>query len=91
MCSHIDHTEHSVDVIITEQGVADLRGLDAVQRAESIIANCAHPSYRPLLQEYLKLGKSGNIPHSLEASLAFHTSFKATGDMHDVDWSRYGF
>ena len=91
MCSHIDHTEHSVDVIITDQGIADLRGLDAVQRAEAIINNCAHPMYRPLLQDYLRLGKSGNIPHSLEASLAFHTAFKATGDMRNVDWSKYGF
>ena len=27
MVSHTDHTEHDVHVIITEQGVADLRGL----------------------------------------------------------------
>ena len=25
-CSHIDHTEHDVNIIVTEQGVADLRG-----------------------------------------------------------------
>ncbi|MBD5255569.1 MAG: succinate CoA transferase [Barnesiella sp.] len=91
MASHIDHTEHSVDVIITDQGVADLRGLDPVQRAERIIENCAHPMYRPLLMEYLKLGQSGQTPHTLEASLAFHTAFKATGDMRNVDWSKYGF
>ncbi len=91
MASHIDHTEHCVDVIITDQGVADLRGLDPVQRAERIIENCAHPIYRPLLREYLHLGKSGQTPHSLEAAMAFHTAFKATGDMRNVDWSRYGF
>jgi len=90
MCSHIDHTEHSVDVVITDQGVADLRGLDAVQRAECIIANCANPEYRPLLQEYLNFGKNGNIHHTLEASLAFHTAFKETGDMRNVDWAKYG-
>ena len=91
MASHIDHTEHSVDVIITDQGVADIRGLDPVQRAERIIENCAHPMYRPLLRDYLRLGQSGQTPHTLEASLAFHTAFKATGDMRNVDWSRYGF
>lgn len=90
MCSHIDHTEHSVDILITEQGIADLRGLDAVQRAETIIANCAHPMYRPLLTEYLHFAQTGNIPHSLEAAMAFHTAFKNTGDMHNVDWSSYG-
>ena len=91
MASHIDHTEHSVDVIITDQGVADIRGLDPVQRAERIIEYCAHPMYRPLLRDYLRLGQSGQTPHTLEASLAFHTAFKATGDMRNVDWSRYGF
>lgn len=91
MASHIDHTEHCVDVIITDQGVADIRGLDPVQRAEKIIDNCAHPMYRPLLHEYLRLGKSGQTPHSLEAAMAFHTAFKATGDMRNVDWTKYGF
>ncbi|MCM1484218.1 MAG: succinate CoA transferase, partial [Muribaculaceae bacterium] len=91
MASHIDHTEHSVDVIITDQGVADLRGKDPVQRAETIIENCANPMYRPLLREYLKLGQGGQTPHTLEASLAFHTTFKATGDMRNVDWAKYGF
>lgn len=91
MASHIDHTEHSVDIIITDQGVADLRGKDPVQRAETIIENCANPIYRPLLREYLALGKGGQTPHTLEASLAFHTAFKAIGDMRNVDWSAYGF
>lgn len=91
MASHIDHTEHSVDIIITEQGVADLRGKDPVQRAETIINNCAHPSYRQLLTEYLNLGKGGQTPHTLEASLGFHTAFKQHGDMSKVDWSIYGF
>lgn len=91
MASHIDHSEHSVDVLITEQGVADLRGLDPVQRAESIIENCANPSYRPLLREYLNLGTPGQTPHTVEAALAFHDAFKNTGDMHNVDWAKYGY
>ena len=89
MCSHIDHTEHSVDVIITDQGVADIRGLDPVQRAERIIDNCAHPMYRELLHDYLKLGKGGQTPHHLAASLGFHTAFQTTGDMRKTDWSLY--
>ncbi len=89
MCSHIDHTEHSVDVIITEQGVADIRGLDPVQRAERIIDNCAHPMYKELLRDYLKLGKGGQTPHHLAASLGFHTAFQNTGDMRLTDWSQY--
>lgn len=51
--SHVDHTEHDVDVIITEQGIADLRGLTAYERAVKLIENCAHPDFRPMLREYL--------------------------------------
>ena len=89
MVSHVDHSEHSVDVLITEQGVADLRGLDPVQRANAIIDNCAHPMYREQLRDYLKIGRAGQTPHNLHASLAFHTAFIETGDMKNVDWSRY--
>ena len=56
---HVDHSEHSVDVIITDQGIADLRGKDPVQRAETIIDNCANPMYRELLHDYLRLGING--------------------------------
>ena len=56
--SHVDHTEHDVDVIVTEQGVADLRGLTAFERAEILIENCAHPKFRPELREYLERAKS---------------------------------
>ncbi len=89
MVSHVDHTEHSVDILITEQGIADLRGKDPVQRAHEIIEHCANPMYRPLLRDYLKLGKGGQTPHTLAAALAFHTSFLETGSMANVDWSRY--
>ena len=59
MVAHPDHSEHSVDVIVTDQGIADLRMKDPVQRAYEIINNCAHPDYRPLLLEYLKSGEIG--------------------------------
>lgn len=89
MVAHADHSEHSVDVIITDQGIADLRGKDPVQRAETIINNCAHPLYRPLLLDYLKLGKGGQTPHSLAAAFAFHTEFAASGDMRNTDFAKY--
>ena len=53
MVSHVDHTEHDVHVIVTEQGLADLRGLPPRRRAQQIIDHCAHPDYRPALQDYL--------------------------------------
>jgi len=89
MVSHVDHTEHSVKILITEFGVADLRGLAPVQRAEAIIENCVHPEYKKLLNDYLKLGVKGHTPQHLEACFAFHNAFNKTGDMRKVDWSLY--
>jgi acyl-CoA hydrolase len=88
MVAHVDHSEHSVDVIITEQGVADLRGKDPVQRAHEIIENCAHPDYRPMLREYLQMG-AGQTPHSLRAAFAMHDTFNTQGDMHLTDFAKY--
>lgn len=85
MCSHIDHTEHDVDVIITEQGVADLRGKAPRERALEIINHCAHPDYRPLLLDYFQRAteatKHDNTPHILKESLSFHERFVETGSM----------
>ncbi len=89
LVSHVDHSEHSVDIIVTDQGIADLRGKDPVQRAYEIINNCAHPMYRPLLLDYLKIGKGGQTPHVLNAAFAFHNAFNATGDMRNADFSLY--
>ncbi|MDE5636320.1 MAG: acetyl-CoA hydrolase, partial [Muribaculaceae bacterium] len=89
MVSHADHSEHSVDILITDQGIADLRGKDPVQRAETIIENCANPIYRELLWDYLKMGKGGQTPHSLAAAYAFHCEFANSGDMRNVDYSKY--
>ncbi|WP_353081495.1 acetyl-CoA hydrolase/transferase family protein, partial [Tessaracoccus lapidicaptus] len=57
MVNHVDHTEHDVQVLITEQGLADLRGLAPRQRAIKVIENCAHPDYREPLLEYVKLAE----------------------------------
>ena len=91
MVSHVDHSEHSVKVLVTEQGVADLRGKDPRQRAETIIENCAHPAYRELLWDYVKLAEKngGHTPHNLSASFALHQAFMETGDMLKADFARY--
>lgn len=90
MVSHLDHSEHSVDILVTDQGIADLRGKDPIQRAEEIIKNCAHPMYKDLLTDYLHLGgNNGQTPHTLKAALSFHTEFLESGDMRNVDYSKY--
>jgi acetyl-CoA hydrolase len=55
MVPHVDHTEHDLDVLVTDQGLADLRGLCPRDRAKTIIDNCAHPDYKPLLRDYYDL------------------------------------
>jgi len=83
MASHVDHTEHDVDVIVTEQGLADLRGLHPRGRAVEIIERCAHPSYRPKLREYYQeaLSRGGHTPHVLEKALSWHISLLQEGSM----------
>lgn len=88
MVAHPDHSEHSVDIIVTDQGIADLRHKDPVERAYEIINNCAHPDYRPLLLDYMNLGTQGQTPHTLRSSFAFHTAFSETGDMRNADFSK---
>ena len=87
--SHQDSSEHDVNVIVTEQGVADLRGKCPEERAHLIIENCAHPDYRPLLRDYLKLAKAGHTRHCLTAAFAMHDTLGRKGDMHLTDFSEY--
>lgn len=86
--AHEDHSEHSVKIIISEYGVADLRGKCPRDRALEIINKCAHPDYRPLLLEYLENGPKGQTPMDIYNCYAFHKAFAETGDMHNVKWER---
>lgn len=83
MVSHVDHTEHDVDIVITEIGLADLRELAPRERAVAIIENCVHPRYRTKLAEYFQraLARGGHTPHILEESLSWHIRRKNTGSM----------
>jgi succinate CoA transferase len=87
MVSHLDSSEHSVKVIVTEQGVADLRAKSPIQRAETIIENCVHPDYKELLWDYLKIsaGKC-HTPMSLQKALQMHITLEETGDMRNTKW-----
>src|SRR5574344_976454 len=87
--SHQDHSEHDVNVIATEQGVADLRGKSPMQRAHAIIENCAHPDYKQLLWDYLKIAKGGQTHHYLPAAFAMHDSLARKGDMRLTDYAEY--
>jgi acetyl-CoA hydrolase len=89
LVSHMDHSEHSVQIVATENGVADLRGKSPNERARLIIDNCAHPDYRDVLHNYLEMVAGGHTPHTLNAAFAFHCAFLEKGDMRGVDWNDF--
>lgn len=85
MVSHVDHTEHDVKVIVTEQGLADLRGLSPRQRAKVVIEKCAHPQFKDRLHDYYERAcatKRGmHTPHNLDEALSWHHNFETKGQM----------
>lgn len=85
--THIDHTDHETNIFVTEQGLADLRGLDPVTRAREIIKKCAHPDYRFLLNDYIDYSigtsKGRHIPIALDRAFNMHLKFLSTGTMKD--------
>lgn len=85
MVSHVDHTEHDTDIFVTEQGLADVRGLSPRERARVIIENCAHPDYKPMLLDYLERAeaetKKAHTPHIIKEALSWHERFIETGSM----------
>jgi acyl-CoA hydrolase len=86
MVSHLDHSEHSVKIMITEHGIADLRGKSPIQRAHEIIENCVAPEYRETLRDYLKLTSGVQTPQDLSLCFAMHRQFAETGSMLNVKW-----
>ncbi|SJM87273.1 Acetyl-CoA hydrolase [Zygosaccharomyces bailii] len=93
MCSHVDQTEHDLDIVVTDQGLADVRGLAPRERAHLIIEKCAHPDYKDLLKDYLERSehyakKHGCLhePHMLKNAHKFHTSLMETGSMKVKAW-----
>lgn len=84
MVSHLDQSEHSVKVLITEHGVADLRGKSPIQRAHCIIDNCVAPEYRDMLRRYLESAPKAHTPMNMDTCFAMHKAFAETGDMHNA-------
>jgi len=90
MCSHVDHSEHSVQVVVTEQGLADLRGLAPMARARRMIDNCAHPAYRDALHRYLEAAPMGHIRHDLRRCFQMHANYLEHGAMlPELDLSQF--
>lgn len=89
LVAHADHSEHSVQIVVTENGVADLRGKDPHERAQLIIEKCAHPEYKDQLFQYLELVKAGHTPHSLSLAFAMHRQLARYGDMRNINWEEF--
>ncbi|KAK4225779.1 hypothetical protein QBC38DRAFT_251482 [Podospora fimiseda] len=93
MCTHVDQTEHDLDVVVTEVGLADVRGLSPRERARVIIDNCAHEVYRPILKEYYEKAEfeclrkgMGHEPHLLFNTFDMHKALLEKGSMREVKW-----
>jgi succinyl-CoA:acetate CoA-transferase len=69
LATHVDHTEHDVDVLVTDYGVADLRGTSPRDRSEAIL-DCAAPKFRDDLRAYLDRANAGggHEPHDLSSA-----------------------
>ena len=85
MVSHVDHSEHDVDVLVTECGLADLRGLAPRERAALIIANCVHPDYQARMADYFEraCSRGGHTPHLLEEAFSWHLRYQREGSMRE--------
>jgi len=83
--SHVDHIDQDVQVLVTEQGLADMRGLSPKQRAQLVIENCVHPDYRPMLEDYFERAQRGaygnHSPSLVGEALSWHQRFIETGSM----------
>ncbi|MGJ8526731.1 Succinyl-CoA:coenzyme A transferase [Halomonadaceae bacterium LMG 33818] len=84
--SHVDHCEHDVDIIVTEHGLADLRGRSPRERSRLIIENCADPLYQPALNRYIEEAekRGGHTPHCLEKALSWHVALEQEGSMTSI-------
>jgi succinyl-CoA:acetate CoA-transferase len=84
MVAHVDHTEHDVDILVTELGLADLRGLAPRERAQTIINHCVPAPYRDMLRDYVLEAnrRGGQTPHILDKALSWHVRYQETGSMH---------
>ncbi|CAG8634347.1 10623_t:CDS:10, partial [Ambispora gerdemannii] len=92
MCSHVDHTEHDIDIFVTEQGLADIRGLAPIERARAIIKHCAHPDYRPILTDYLNHAEkkcmtltAAHQPHMLDRVFKMHSNSMSENNTMKID------
>jgi succinyl-CoA:acetate CoA-transferase len=72
---HVDHSEHDASVVVTEHGVADLRGLSPRERAGELIA-VADPSFREDLEAYRARADDGggNTPHHLPSAFSWNST-----------------
>lgn len=91
MCTHVDQTEHDLDVVVTEVGLADVRGLAPRQRAKVIIDKCAHEEYKPILKAYYEKAEfeclrkgMGHEPHLLFNAFDMHRALQEEGSMRKV-------
>ncbi|KAG7192216.1 acetyl-CoA hydrolase [Scheffersomyces spartinae] len=93
MATHVDQTEHDLDIIVTDIGLADLRGLAPKERAQEIINKCVHPDFKAQLQDYFDRAtfyaqkkKCLHEPHILRDAFKMHINYQDNGTMKLSSW-----
>lgn len=85
MVTHTDQSEHSTQIFVTEQGLADLRGLSPLAKARLIIEKCAHPRFKATLHQQLENALASapgrQIPIDLRHVFDLHLNYLRNGDM----------
>lgn len=89
MVTHMDHSEHSVQVVITENGIADLRAKSPMEKAVTLIENCVNEDYKQQLYDYIKVSDETHTPQTLRAAFAMHIKYQSDGDMRNVNWNEF--
>jgi acetyl-CoA hydrolase len=82
-----------LDCVVTEQGLADLRGLCPRDRAKVIIEKCAHPDYKPILTEFYEMAlseclrrKVAHEPQLWDRAFKMHLNLEKNGTMKIKNW-----
>jgi acetyl-CoA hydrolase len=94
MCSHVDHTEHDINILVTEQGLADLRQVSPRKRAKLIIETCAHPDFKQILLDYYNFAEKkciasgrGHEPQILSKVFQMYQNLEEHGTMKIKNWN----
>ena len=84
-----DFTRNAYISIFTCPSVAKEGRISAIVPMVSHEDHSAHPDYKNILWDYVKMSSKGQTPHCIPAALAMHDTLAKKGDMRLIDWAEY--